>query len=43
MANHRRCVILNLAPGNRQAGQKLENAGLLIGKRTLEQFVPREI
>ena len=32
---------IKLAPGNRQAGQKLENAGLLIGKRTLEQFVPR--
>ena len=28
--------------GDRQAGQKLEDAGLLIGKRTLEQFVPPE-
>jgi sugar phosphate isomerase/epimerase len=27
---------------DRQAGQKLEDAGLLIGKRTLEQFVPKE-
>lgn len=27
---------------HRQPGQRLEEAGLLIGKRTLEQFVPRE-
>ena len=29
--------------GTRQSGQKLEEAGLLIGKRTLEQFVPKEM
>ena len=28
---------------NRQAGQELEDAGLLAAKRTLEQFVPREV
>ena len=27
---------------NPLAGQKLEDTGLLIAKRTLEQFVPRE-
>jgi sugar phosphate isomerase/epimerase len=33
---------IKLSGENRQAGQKLEEAGLLIGKRTLEQFVPKE-
>lgn len=33
---------IKLAHTDRQAGQNLENAGLLIGKRTLEQFVPKE-
>ncbi|MDB6067544.1 MAG: Xylose isomerase domain protein barrel [Pedosphaera sp.] len=32
----------NSMAGNRQTGQKLEAEGLLIGKRTLEQFVPKE-
>jgi len=34
---------IQLAEVNHQAGQKLELAGLLIGKRTLEQFVPKEV
>ena len=33
---------ITLAETNRQAGQKLEQDGLLIAKRTLEQFVPQE-
>ncbi len=33
---------IKLANANRQAGQKLEDTGLLIAKRTLEQFVPKE-
>lgn len=33
---------IKLAKTDRQAGQNLERAGLLIGKRTLEQFVPKE-
>ncbi len=33
---------IKLSATNRQAGQKLEDAGLLIAKRWLEQFVPRE-
>jgi sugar phosphate isomerase/epimerase len=33
---------IKLANTDRQAGQKLEDAGLLIAKRTLEQFVPPE-
>jgi sugar phosphate isomerase/epimerase len=32
-----------LAAINHQAGQKLENAGLLLAKRALEQFVPKEV
>jgi len=32
-----------LARTDRQAGQKLENAGLLIAKKTLERFVPVEL
>ena len=34
---------IKLAATNRQAGQKLEDAGLLIAKRWLEQFVPSEL
>jgi sugar phosphate isomerase/epimerase len=34
---------VHLAQGDRQAGQKLEETGLLIAKRTLEQFVPKEV
>ncbi len=33
---------VKLTSDRRQAGQKLEAAGLLVGKRALEQFVPRE-
>jgi sugar phosphate isomerase/epimerase len=33
---------IKLAPGEQQAGRKLEEAGLLIAKRWLEQFVPKE-
>ncbi len=33
---------IKLANTDHQAGQKLEDAGLLIAKRTLEQFVPPE-
>jgi hypothetical protein len=33
---------IKLSTTNRQAGQKLEDAGLLIAKRWLEQFVPSE-
>jgi sugar phosphate isomerase/epimerase len=35
-------IDIQLTKTNRQAGQKLEAAGLLIAKRTLEQFVPPE-
>ena len=35
-------VDIDLGGGHRQAGQKLELAGLLIARRTLEQFVPAE-
>src|SRR5712691_11415932 len=35
-------IDIQLEKTNRQAGQKLETAGLLIAKRTLEQFVPVE-
>ena len=33
---------IKLSETPRQAGQQLEDAGLLVAKRTLEQFVPRE-
>ena len=33
---------IKLSETNRLAGQKLEDAGLLVAKRTLEQFVPKE-
>ncbi|MDB6018740.1 MAG: Xylose isomerase domain protein barrel [Pedosphaera sp.] len=33
---------IKLSASNHQAGQKLETTGLLIAKRTLEQFVPPE-
>lgn len=33
---------IKLSATDRQAGQKLEDAGLLIAKRALEQFVPKE-
>lgn len=33
---------IKLASVDHQSGQKLEEAGLLIAKRTLEQFVPKE-
>jgi sugar phosphate isomerase/epimerase len=33
---------IKLAPASRQAGQKLERQGLLLAKKYLEQFVPRE-
>lgn len=33
---------IHLVKTDRQAGQKLEATGLLIAKRTLEQFVPKE-
>jgi sugar phosphate isomerase/epimerase len=36
-------VDIKLSGANRQAGQKLEDAGLLVAKRTLGQFVPREV
>jgi sugar phosphate isomerase/epimerase len=35
-------IDIQLAQTHRQAGQKLEEAGLLIAKRTLEQYVPVE-
>ena len=35
-------VDVKLSETTHQAGQKLEEAGLLVAKRTLEQFVPRE-
>lgn len=34
---------ITLAPETRQAGQKLEQQGLLLAKRWLEQFVPSEV
>jgi sugar phosphate isomerase/epimerase len=34
---------IQLTGVTRQAGQKLEDAGLLLAKRTLEQFVPPEV
>ena len=36
-------IDIQLARTDRQAGQKLENAGLLIARKTLEQFVPAEL
>lgn len=33
---------IKLAATDRQSGQKLEQAGLLVGKRILEQYVPKE-
>jgi sugar phosphate isomerase/epimerase len=35
-------IDIKLSPVSRQMGQKLEETGLLIAKRTLEQFVPPE-
>lgn len=34
---------IKLSSADHQSGQKLEDAGLLIAKRTLEQFVPKEL
>jgi len=34
---------IHLSGENRQSGQKLEDAGFLVARKTLEQFVPKEV